>query len=282
MSITKSGFGNGLSLYDGNLNILRGADHPAVGDGVEAPVSSLYIRDTGSTAAMFLKTGSGDTDWQTITTDEQSNSSITSSSTDSVTTEITADEVLVDESRLVEWLVTAVSTADSSDRTTFSILAIHDGSDSADAEYVTWQQLNILNTEDGVSGITPLVDLDGVAGSQKMRLRVSSTQSCDIEVMRMTMAWSTSASVGNAGSLTGHSLHDLQFDGDVTPGTDDSYDLGSISYGLRNIFSETVTAGGTGPRLSNGGKPASPRNGDIWVDGGYVYVRSNDADIQLS
>jgi len=197
--LDKSRFGDGISLYDGNLNIIRGTVDPTEGSGVAAPITSIFVRDTGSDAKIYLKIGSGDTEWSLISTDIQNNAQILSTTFNGVTTETTVDEILVDESRYIEWSVIATSTADDSDRTSFTVLALHDGNDTTDAVNVTWSKVNTIDVGDGVTGIAPTVDLSGLGTSQKMRLRISSTQECDIEIMRQTLMWSSGAPSGYGG-----------------------------------------------------------------------------------
>jgi hypothetical protein len=57
--------GTGLSI-DGDTHILKGAVDPSAGGGVVAPISSLYLRDTGSAGEIYQKTAAGDTAWTDI------------------------------------------------------------------------------------------------------------------------------------------------------------------------------------------------------------------------
>jgi hypothetical protein len=50
-----------LELGANGPKILKGAADPSAGDGVAAPVGSLYLRTTGGT--LWQKTGANATDW---------------------------------------------------------------------------------------------------------------------------------------------------------------------------------------------------------------------------
>lgn len=58
---SKSGFS-----IDGKANILQGTVSPTSGAGLSAPISSLYLRDLGSSSETWQKTGSADTAWMLI------------------------------------------------------------------------------------------------------------------------------------------------------------------------------------------------------------------------
>lgn len=59
---------NGFSI-EGGASILRGTASPNVYPGISAPISSLYLRDTGSSGELWQKTGNSDIEWTKISSD---------------------------------------------------------------------------------------------------------------------------------------------------------------------------------------------------------------------
>jgi hypothetical protein len=69
----------------------------------------------------------------------------------------------------------------------------------------------------------------------------------------------------NAGAITASALNASQFG----PGT--------------NALADSLQVGTAGIRFKGtAGAPGAPQNGDFWVAGGYVYVRSNGVSIQIA
>jgi len=61
---TKDGFS-----INGRASLLHGTDAPNTGAGVVAPLSSLYLRSTGSSAELWQKIGASDTNWELVASD---------------------------------------------------------------------------------------------------------------------------------------------------------------------------------------------------------------------
>ncbi len=105
------------------------------------------------------------------------------SSANGVTTEVTLDEVTVDDWDCVKWIIKAVEVANPENKEAMEILAIHDGEAGADATKVDFTKYAKLRTTK-ITGFSVDVDINGTGGAQTMRLRVSSTDSCNVSVIR--------------------------------------------------------------------------------------------------
>ena len=111
----------------------------------------------------------------------------TESKTDSVTTDTTLDTVLVDDVLAVEWTIHARSTVTAANIWAGKILAIHNGTTSADATDADYNVFSILKTGSAIPALDFEVDVDGVGAAQTMRLRASSGQSVNIRITRSVL-----------------------------------------------------------------------------------------------
>jgi hypothetical protein len=102
-----------------------------------------------------------------------------------VTTAATVDSVLVDNVDAVEWLVTCTQASAPANKFTVKIIALHDGSTGADATEVDWNEFARLTTGSTISGLDFNVTLTGTAGAQAMNLRVNSTASVNVKIIRI-------------------------------------------------------------------------------------------------
>jgi hypothetical protein len=113
----------------------------------------------------------------------------TETSQTNVTSAVTLDEVLVDNVAVAKWIVFAKGTAsgDSANRRVLEVLAMHDGTELADATNADSTKYAVLKLG-SITGLTVTVDLAGSAGAQTMRLRVSSTMAADVKAIREIIA----------------------------------------------------------------------------------------------
>ncbi|MBF0423794.1 MAG: hypothetical protein HQL73_12475 [Magnetococcales bacterium] len=106
---------------------------------------------------------------------------------DNVTTVSVVDSILVDTAIAVEWTVHCRSTANPNKVHCSKILAIHDGTASADATVVDFSEFSILRTSGAIDGLVFDVDINGVGAAQVARLKVTSTDAVDVRVTRSFM-----------------------------------------------------------------------------------------------
>ena len=111
----------------------------------------------------------------------------TETKSDSVTTVVTVDSVVVDDVLAAEWTVHARSSAAATNLWAGKILALHNGTASADATDVDYNTFAILKSGSAISTLDFEVDLDGTGAAQVMRLRVSSGQAANIRVTRAVL-----------------------------------------------------------------------------------------------
>ncbi|MBF0157497.1 MAG: hypothetical protein HQL57_09970, partial [Magnetococcales bacterium] len=107
----------------------------------------------------------------------------TESGTTGVTTAVTLDSVPVDESLAVEWTVHARSVANPAKVWSGKILAVHDGTETADATQAKHTAFAILKTG-SISQLDFDVDLNGAGSTQVLRLRASSGEAADLRAVR--------------------------------------------------------------------------------------------------
>jgi hypothetical protein len=95
----------------------------------------------------------------------------------------------VDNVAVAKWIVFAKGTAsgDSANRRVLEVLAMHDGTELADATNADSTKYAVLKLG-SITGLTVTVDLAGSAGAQTMRLRVSSTMAADVKAIREIIA----------------------------------------------------------------------------------------------
>jgi hypothetical protein len=168
--------GTGWFQVLGNLNSELGFIRSFIGKsaaGSETPdygAGTTYIGQTDDleTAISKLDTGLGEA--RTYLTQA------------GVTTQVTADSILVDDYDSVHWRISAKA-ADGSIRQ-FDVLAIHDGTSSSDAtstDFSIYAKLRIGS----INGFSVDVDVNGTGATQTMRLLAESTTSVTIKVTRM-------------------------------------------------------------------------------------------------
>ncbi|HAT48862.1 MAG: hypothetical protein HQL07_03890 [Nitrospirae bacterium] len=107
--------------------------------------------------------------------------------TDNVTASTVVDSILVDTAIAVEWTVHCRSIASPAKIHCSKILAIHNGTASADATVVDFNEFSILRTSGKIHGLDFDVDINGVGSAQVARLKVSSTDAVDVRVTRSFM-----------------------------------------------------------------------------------------------
>jgi len=100
------------------------------------------------------------------------------------TTTTTIDSVNVDDVLGAEWTVHARSVATPSKIWAGKLLAIHNGTSSADADAVDYNTFAILKIGSAIPSLDFEVDLDGTDTDQVMRLRASSNEDVNIRITR--------------------------------------------------------------------------------------------------
>ena len=103
---------------------------------------------------------------------------------DSVTTLTTLDTFPVDTVLGAEWTVHARSAATASNIWAGKLLAIHNGTASADASSVDYNTFAILKTGNTIPALTFECDLEGAGVAQVVRLRASSGEAVHIRLTR--------------------------------------------------------------------------------------------------
>ncbi len=106
---------------------------------------------------------------------------------DNVTASTVVDSILVDTAIAVEWTVHCRSTANPNKVHCSKILAIHDGTATADATVVDFSEFSILRTSGAIDGLVFDVDINGAGIAQVARLKVTSTDAVDVRVTRSFM-----------------------------------------------------------------------------------------------
>ena len=159
-----------ISVQDVNANL------EALDEAIGADITSTKIAQTGNSVNANISA------LDVVLADAK-----TESKTDSVTTATTLDTVLVDHVLAVEWLVHARSTVTASNIWTGKVLAIHNGTSSADATDANYNTFAILRTGSAIPTLDFEVDLTGVGAAQTMRLRASSGQAVNIRITRAVL-----------------------------------------------------------------------------------------------
>ncbi len=111
----------------------------------------------------------------------------TESKTDAVSTVTTLDSVLVDEVLGAEWTVHARSTATPEKIWMGKILAVHNGTATADADDIDFNSFAILRTGSAIPSLDFDVALNGTGAAQTMILQVSSGETIDIRITRSVL-----------------------------------------------------------------------------------------------
>lgn len=86
---------------------------------------------------------------------------------------------------------------------------------------------------------------------------------------------------GNAILASGHGSF---AQGSAATGTITASATNAVQFGPgTNALADSLQVGGAGLRLKGtAGAPATPQNGDQWVSGGFVYIRSNGVSVQIT
>jgi hypothetical protein len=91
-------------------------------------------------------------------------------------TEVDVDTLLVDNYDAIEWAVLAIGVTDPTEKYVSAVRATHDGTPSADATVTDWSESGVVTTDNAFANqIDVNVDLNGAAGAQVIRLRISTT-----------------------------------------------------------------------------------------------------------
>lgn len=130
---------------------------------------------------------SSDVNTNISTLDDVLGDAKTESKTDSVSTAATLDSVLVDDVLGAEWTYHARSTVTASKIQSGKILAVHDGTSSADATTADYTRFAVLRMGSAISALSFEVDVDGTGAAQTMRLRCSSTEAVNVRITRAVL-----------------------------------------------------------------------------------------------
>jgi len=107
----------------------------------------------------------------------------------SVQTGVTAatviDSVLVDDYQTAKWFVTVFDEGDPTQKESYEVYATHDGTASADATEVDWNQTSKLKLNGQIIGLTMSVTITGTGAAQVMNLVVASTDTVTVNATRV-------------------------------------------------------------------------------------------------
>lgn len=117
--------------------------------------------------------------------DKRLNQARTEVSVSNVTSEIIIDSVDTKTVSLTKWIVFVEGSAlaDKTNKKSFEVLAIHNGTATSDATEVDYTQYAVLNLG-SINGLSVSVNIEGTGSSQKMNLIASSIMAVDIKVIR--------------------------------------------------------------------------------------------------
>lgn len=101
-----------------------------------------------------------------------------------ITTATVVDSLLVDDYDVAKWIIEAQN-ADQSKKYSVEVLALHDGSTSADATGADWNEYGKLRVGGNITGFDIAVTVSGVGAAQAMELTIVSTEAVDIKATRL-------------------------------------------------------------------------------------------------